>query len=57
MLKAPNVPSVLVGFGYVTNRADLNRWSRPNGATSTADSIVQAVDTFFSTRLAGAGQN
>jgi len=57
VLKAPDVPSVLVELGYVTNRADLKSLVSAEWRDRTADSIVQAVDTFFSTRLAGARQN
>ena len=53
MLKAPDVPSVLVELGYVTNKADLKSLISADWRDRTADSIVQAVDTFFTTRLAG----
>ena len=54
VLKAPDVPSVLVELGYVTNKADLKSLISAEWRDRTADSIVQAVDTFFSTRLAAA---
>jgi N-acetylmuramoyl-L-alanine amidase len=57
VLKAPDVPSILVELGYVTNRADLKSLISAEWRERTADSIVQAVDTFFTTRLAGARQN
>src|SRR6188472_1132760 len=57
VLKAPDVPSVLVELGYVTNKADLKSLISAEWRDRTADSIVQAVDTFFTTRLAGARQN
>jgi N-acetylmuramoyl-L-alanine amidase len=53
VLKAPDVPSVLVELGYVSNREDLKQLTSGAWRTRTARSIVQAVDTFFSTRLAG----
>jgi N-acetylmuramoyl-L-alanine amidase len=56
VLKAPDVPSVLVELGYVTNKADLRLLISTEWRDRTADSIVQAIDKFFSTRLAG-GQN
>ena len=57
VLKAPDVPSVLVELGYVSNKADLKSLISDAWRDRTADSIVQAVDTFFTTRLAGrAGQ-
>ena len=57
VLKAPDVPSVLVELGYVSNKADLKSLISTEWRERTADSIVQAVDAFFSTRLAGGGQN
>ena len=56
VLKAPDVPSVLVELGYVTNKADLQSLTSVQWREKSADSIVRAVDTFFATRLAG-GRN
>jgi N-acetylmuramoyl-L-alanine amidase len=53
VLKAPDVPSVLVELGYVSNKEDLKQLMSGAWRTRTARSIVQAVDAFFSTRLAG----
>jgi N-acetylmuramoyl-L-alanine amidase len=53
VLRAPDVPSVLVELGYVSNKEDLKQLTSGAWRTRTARSIVQAVDTFFSTRLAG----
>jgi N-acetylmuramoyl-L-alanine amidase len=57
VLKAPDVPSVLVELGYVTNKADLKSLISTEWRERTGDAIVQAVQTFFTTRLAGTGQN
>ena len=57
VLKAPDVPSVLVELGYVSNRADLKSLISTEWRDRTADSVVRAIDAFFSTRLAGGGQN
>ena len=57
VLKAPDVPSVLVELGYVSNKADLKSLISAEWRDRTADSIVQAVDALLSTRLAGTGQN
>ena len=54
VLKAPDVPSVLVELGYVSNKEDLKQLTSGAWRARTAKSIVQAVDTFFSTRVAGA---
>ena len=56
VLKAPDVPSVLVELGYVTNRQDMKSLTSEAWRGRTADSIVQAVDAFFKTRIAGAGR-
>jgi N-acetylmuramoyl-L-alanine amidase len=56
VLKAPDVPSVLVELGYVSNRADLRSMISTEWRERTADSIVQAVDAFFRWRLAGSDQ-
>jgi N-acetylmuramoyl-L-alanine amidase len=55
VLKAPDVPSVLVELGYVSNKADLKSMISTEWRERTADSIVRAVDAFFRTRLAGSG--
>jgi N-acetylmuramoyl-L-alanine amidase len=54
VLKAADVPSVLVELGYVSNRQDLKQLTSDAWRSRTGDSIVQAVDTFFTTRFAGA---
>ena len=54
VLRAADVPSVLVELGYVSNRQDLKQLTSETWRARTADSIVQAVDTYFSTRVAGA---
>src|SRR5262249_3592814 len=52
VLKAPDVPSVLVELGYVTSRQDLKLLTSDSWRTKATDSIVQAVHTFFGKRLA-----
>jgi N-acetylmuramoyl-L-alanine amidase len=54
VLKAPDIPSVLIELGYVSNKQDLKSLVSDTWRGRTADSIVQAIDGFFSTRLAGA---
>jgi N-acetylmuramoyl-L-alanine amidase len=55
VLRAADVPSVLIELGYVSNRQDLKQLISEAWRSRTADAIVTAVDTYFSTRLAGAG--
>jgi len=54
VLKAPDVPSVLLELGYVSNAQDLKLLTSEAWQLRTADSIVQAVNTYFATRIAGA---
>jgi N-acetylmuramoyl-L-alanine amidase len=54
VLRAPDVPSVLVELGYVSNREDLRSLLSANWRERTAGSIAQAVDGYFATRMAGA---
>ncbi len=53
VLKAPDVPSVLIELGYMTNRSDLKLLTSEAWRTRTAATMVQAVEQFFRTRLAG----
>jgi N-acetylmuramoyl-L-alanine amidase len=55
VLRAPDVPSVLLELGYVSNRADLKQLTSEVWRKRTAETILQAIDTFFTTRVAGAG--
>ena len=54
VLKAPDVPSVLIELGYMSNRSDLNHLVSTEWRTKTATALAQAVDDFFGPRLAGA---
>ena len=56
VLKAPDVPSVLVELGYVSNKADLAHLVSDNWRTKTVGSMAQAIDTFLAKRLATAAQ-
>jgi N-acetylmuramoyl-L-alanine amidase len=53
VLKAPDVPSVLVELGYMTNKSDLKLLTSDSWRNKAAASMSQAVDQFFRTRLAG----
>jgi N-acetylmuramoyl-L-alanine amidase len=55
VLRAPDVPSILLELGYVSTKEDLKQLLSESWRARTADSIVQAVDSFFATRFAGAG--
>src|ERR1043165_409702 len=53
VLKAPDVPSVLIELGYVSNKQDLKLMTSDPWRARTSDALAQAVSTYFSTRLAG----
>ena len=53
VLKAPDVPSVLIELGYVSNKGDLEHLVSENWRNKTVGSIAQAIDAFFAKRLAG----
>jgi N-acetylmuramoyl-L-alanine amidase len=55
VLKAPDVPSVLIELGYVSNKGDLEHLVSENWRTKTVGSMAQAIDVFFAKRLATAG--
>lgn len=55
VLKAPDVPSVLVELGYVSNPGDLKHLVSETWRSQAGDALVRAVQAYFTTRLAGAG--
>jgi N-acetylmuramoyl-L-alanine amidase len=54
VLRAPDVPSVLVELGYVSNKEDLQSLLSDTWRDHTADAMASAIDGYFSTHLAGA---
>jgi N-acetylmuramoyl-L-alanine amidase len=55
VLKAPDVPSALIELGYVSSSQDLKYLLSDTWRSHATDSIVQAIATYFATRLAGTG--
>ena len=53
VLRAPDVPSVLIELGYVSNRSDLKELMSQTWRAHAGDAIVQSVNAYFTTRLAG----
>jgi N-acetylmuramoyl-L-alanine amidase len=53
VLRAPDIPSVLVELGYVSNQADLRSLLSDTWRNHTADAVAQAIDGYFSTHVAG----
>ncbi len=55
VLKAPDVPSVLVELGYVSNKGDLEHLVSESWRSKTVAAMGQAIDVFLAKRLATAG--
>ncbi|UZE52178.1 N-acetylmuramoyl-L-alanine amidase [Rhodopseudomonas sp. P2A-2r] len=54
VLKAPDVPSVLIELGYVSNKADLQQLVSESWRSKTVGAIAQAIDAFFARRVVSA---
>jgi N-acetylmuramoyl-L-alanine amidase len=52
VLKAPDIPSVLLEIGYLTNSADVSRLASTDGQKRIAAGIRKAVEVHFAKRLA-----
>jgi N-acetylmuramoyl-L-alanine amidase len=57
VLRSPDVPSVLIELGYVSNKRDLQSLNSDSWRDRTADSVASAVNDYFATHLAGARAN
>jgi N-acetylmuramoyl-L-alanine amidase len=59
VLKDPDVPSVLVELGYVSNKQDLASLLSDSWRDHTADAVARAIDGYFVTHVTGvrAGAN
>jgi N-acetylmuramoyl-L-alanine amidase len=56
VLKAPDIPSVLIELGYVSNREDLKSLTSVEWRQRTSTAVAQAIDRFLTTKLAGGGR-
>ncbi|HET7493765.1 MAG TPA: N-acetylmuramoyl-L-alanine amidase, partial [Bradyrhizobium sp.] len=54
VLKAPDVPSVLIELGYVSNKDDLGHLVSENWRARNAGSVAHAIEAFFAKRMATA---
>lgn len=54
VLKAPDVPSVLVELGYVSNKADLHLLTSEGWRSKTVGSVAKAVEVFLAKRVVSA---
>jgi N-acetylmuramoyl-L-alanine amidase len=52
VLKAPDVPSVLLELGYLSNKADEALLVSPKWQAGVAAAMTKAVDAYFSTEIA-----
>ena len=55
VLKAPDVPSVLVELGYLSNAKDEAQLTDPEWRGKAADSIAKAVSSFAASRVNAGG--
>lgn len=53
VLKAPDVPSVLIELGYVSNARDLRAMQSTEWRAGAADAMVTAIDRFHASKFAG----
>jgi N-acetylmuramoyl-L-alanine amidase len=56
VLRAPDVPSVLIELGYVSNRGDLKSLTSDAWRNRTAASIAKAIEAYLGTRVAGSAR-
>jgi N-acetylmuramoyl-L-alanine amidase len=56
VLKAPDVPSVLIEMGYLSNSADEARLLKPSYRVDLAKAIAEAIDAYFKRRARENGQ-
>jgi N-acetylmuramoyl-L-alanine amidase len=52
VLKAPDVPSVLLELGYLTSKADEKLLNSPKWRRDVAAALTKAIDAYFSTEIA-----
>ncbi|QUS42411.1 N-acetylmuramoyl-L-alanine amidase [Tardiphaga alba] len=55
VLKAPDVPSVLIELGYVSNKDDLQSLMSENWRSKTVGAVAKAIDVYFAKHVVSAG--
>jgi N-acetylmuramoyl-L-alanine amidase len=55
VLKAPDVPSLLLELGYLSNHADEKLLVSPEWRGRAAEAVAKAIDSYFRSRLASGG--
>jgi N-acetylmuramoyl-L-alanine amidase len=53
VLKAPDIPSVLIELGYLSNRQDEMLLTRPHHRAKVAAAVVKSVNAFFAVKPGG----
>ena len=56
MLKAPDVPSVLLEIGYLSNAEDAKRMTSKKGREKIATAVANAIEQYFTSVVASAGR-
>ncbi|MDO9442679.1 MAG: N-acetylmuramoyl-L-alanine amidase [Beijerinckiaceae bacterium] len=56
VLKAPDVPSVLLELGYLSSEKDMAALMKPQWREKAAGAMVEAIDKFFAPRIGAGGQ-
>jgi len=56
VLKAPDVPSVLLEIGYLSNSDDAQQMASREGREKIARAVAGAVDKYFTSVVASAGR-
>jgi N-acetylmuramoyl-L-alanine amidase len=54
VLRAPDIPSVLVELGYVSNRGDLQSLLSETWRSRTTETVAKAIDVFLAAHATGA---
>lgn len=49
VLKAPDIPSILIEAGFMSNRREANLLSSPEHRRKIAEALVSGIDTYFQT--------
>jgi N-acetylmuramoyl-L-alanine amidase len=52
VLKAPDIPSVLLELGFLSNPDDEKELTADGWREATADRVAKAIDGYFAKRLA-----
>lgn len=55
VLKAPDVPSVLIELGYVSNKDDLQSLMSENWRSKTVGAVAKSIDSYFAKHMVSAG--